>query len=164
MRPSWGRSGLSMVMVVMVVVMVMMVMVVMGLLLLLLILLLLLLMLLLCCFGGSAVLTRCSATGWWASAGIGLVLCAKEVVKDVNDSGDIPFGLTIGVLEGWVQRSCKEMTYFRYKISFNCFEDYFNFCLLYFYCDLANFFIVYILSYLPGWKKQCKATAFLLFS
>ena len=46
-------------------------------------------------------------------------MCAKEVVKDVNDSGDIPFGLTIGVLEGWVQRSCNEMTYFRYKISFN---------------------------------------------
>ena len=131
MRPSWGRSGLSMMMVVVMVVMVMMVMVVMGLLWLLL--MLLLLLLLLCCFGGSAVLTRCSATGWWASAGIGLVLCAKEVVKDVNDSGDIPFGLTIGVLEGWVQRSCNEMTYLRYEISFHWFWKLIQFCLLYFY-------------------------------
>ena len=152
MRPSWGRSGLSMMMVVVMVVMVMMVMVVMGLLWL----LLMLLLLLLCCFGGSAVLTRCSATGWWASAGIGLVLCAKEVVKDVNDSGDIPFGLTIGVLEGWVQRSCNEiMTYFRCKISFNCFEDYFNF---------AFFLLLWLSEFLysyPGDRKNgWKAIAF----
>ena len=144
LRPSWGRSGLSMVMVVMVVVMVMMVMVVMGLLLLLLclllliLLLLLLLMLLLCCFGGSAVLTRCSATGWWASAGIGLVLCAKEVVKDVNDSGDIPFGLTIGVLEGWVQRSCKNEKKYILDINSKLFRKIFKSFLLYLYCDLAT--------------------------
>ena len=45
----------------------------------------------------------------------------------MNDSGDIPFGLTVGVLEGWVQRSCNEMTQFRYVMSFNCSEDYLNF-------------------------------------
>ena len=146
LRPSWGCSGLSMVMVVMMVVMVVMVMVVLGLLLLclgtlwlLLWLLLMLLLLLLCCFGGSAVLTRCSATGWWASAGIGLVLCAKEVVKDVNDSGDIPFGLTIGVLEGWVQRSCKNEKKYILDINSKLFRKIFKSFLLYLYCDLATY-------------------------
>ena len=41
-----------------------------------------------------------------ASAWVGLVLCAKEIIQDVNDGGDVPLWLTIGVLEGGVQSTC----------------------------------------------------------
>ena len=41
-----------------------------------------------------------------ASARVGLVLCAKEIIQDVNDGGDVPLWLTIGVLEGGVQSTC----------------------------------------------------------
>ena len=42
-----------------------------------------------------------------ASAWVGLVLCAKKIIQDVNDGGDVPLWLTIGVLEGGVQSTCK---------------------------------------------------------
>ena len=80
-------------MVVMMAVVVMMVMVVVMV-------MMLLLLLLLSLFG----VTRLVGT---ASAGVGLVLCAKEIIQDVNDGGDVPLWLTIGVLEGGVQSTCK---------------------------------------------------------
>ena len=34
-----------------------------------------------------------------------LVLCAQQVVQDVDDGGDVTFGLAVPVLQRWVQRA-----------------------------------------------------------
>ena len=38
-----------------------------------------------------------------AGAAVGLVLGAQQVVEDVDDGGDVPLGLAISVLQGWVE-------------------------------------------------------------
>ena len=81
-------------MMMVVVVMVMMVVMVVMMVMMLLLLLLLLSLLGVASFVGTA------------SARVGLVLCAKEIIQDVNDGGDVPLWLTIGVLEGGVQSTC----------------------------------------------------------
>ena len=73
--------------------------------------------------GSSLTRFASSSRGLASAAGVVLVLRTEKVIQDVNDGGDVPLGLAVGVLQGRIQRAGKGARVHALAVVVHAFDD-----------------------------------------